>query len=142
MADAEDSDAVAARRAGAGATWLDEHWPADDLGQWHDVIDIPSLDMTDPCICMLGQLGIALAKSEGATINGIDIVFGDGFFASGYSLLIDDDDEFIDAAEAELAACVRTRLGVMGPVDAESLGMDGWVPNRFWLAEIEKRRNG
>lgn len=37
-------------RVAAGARWLDEHRPG-----WVDRIDLETLDLGDPCRCVLGQ---------------------------------------------------------------------------------------
>lgn len=39
-----------AERVAAGAAWLDEHRPG-----WDQRIDLETLDLGDPCHCVLGQ---------------------------------------------------------------------------------------
>lgn len=53
-------------RVTAGAAWLDEHRPG-----WWQRIDLETLDLGDPCKCVLGQeygdFGVAPAEVAGAS---------------------------------------------------------------------------
>lgn len=54
---------------GEAASWLDDHWPTQEVGtEWYRVIDPYQLDMDHSCYCIAGQLGAAVARAEGYTI--------------------------------------------------------------------------
>lgn len=47
-----------AERVAAGAAWLDEHQPG-----WDHLIDLGRLDMSDGCLCVLGQVYESAARA-------------------------------------------------------------------------------
>ena len=53
-------------RVARGAALLDEHLPG-----WTDEIDLDDLDLENPCLCVLGQVGFTLghANREGGTFS-------------------------------------------------------------------------
>lgn len=134
------------------AGWLDVVWPVEELGPWYERINTASFSLLDPCWCVCGQLGQAVAAHEGYEVGldgYIEVLRNEGY-VSGYELMTGDPED-VDDEERRLADLFRKRFGLnpIGPLeelnaivpdhlDAAFLPQPGG--NAAWLEEILRRR--
>lgn len=125
------------KAAATGAALLDERIPG-----WYNDIDIYSLDVSDACKCVMGQIGNArVPLDERGASNPYGVTSP---YCAGLTLLwpgyYDDDaaEESIDTDAAELHGFEHDTFGdVFGGLGTQYDGL-----TEAWKAEILRRREG
>lgn len=129
--------ATVEERVAAGAAWFD-----DELPEWFLIVNPETLDLSEPCGCIIGQITRQVVEADPDALDAAyaeEVIEGDGNWTDAYAFWVDG---FVPG-HAPLSEQRQRELGFIHskPVrsTAETIGEEYLALTAAWRVEIARR---